>query len=98
MNPLLRTQLERIDAALDTLSAALEASKNEMGQLAKEKERLLQETWRHRKEAAALQRAGDDYDALMQENVAWRQAAASLQEGLYTLLTQTRALANELRQ
>ena len=94
MTPMVQKQLATIRGLLSELREVLEANQNEVQKQHAEKEDLLQDKWRERKELTTLRRVSDDYDELDEENKRLRSEKAKLGQHLNTILTHTRALQN----
>ena len=97
MNPLVLTQVKEINRQIEALRSALANHKAKLEQTADDRERLLKETWRERKEVATLQRMAQDYDALDAENKHLKETVSELQDRLRQVLTHLKALAAEFR-
>ena len=95
MNPLIKRQLDEIEGNLDALGAALARAKEDSQEGAKEREGLLKDQWRQRKELATVQRITDDYDALEAENARLKETLAQLRERLARVREFTKALQAE---
>jgi prefoldin subunit 5 len=66
-------------------------------QRSSEHEQLIQEQWRLRKELAALQRIGEQYDTLAETHDRLATRETDVREALQALLKDVKALAGELR-
>lgn len=97
MNPLVTRQLQVIAETIAKLSETLHAGQSHAAQLAEERDRLLQEQWRLRKQISAFQRAAQDYDALADDCNRRHETQVKVLERLEALLKKVKALSAELR-
>lgn len=97
MNPLLRAQLDRIDAAIRELADASDRRRRDLDSVAQERDRLQQEQWVLRRAVSAMQHASEDYDRVADECRLLREREAELRKRLETVLAAAKSLASELR-
>jgi hypothetical protein len=98
VNPLVRTQLKRIEKAVGALGEVLAEQGTEIDKLQQAREALQRQVWTRSKENAVLQEAAADYDILKQANARQEEKLAQVEERLRKVLAYTRALSEELRQ
>ena len=97
MNPHLKSYIDKIHGALDTLEKELLSVKKEIKSLEEEREETRRENWRYIKEINTLTSLRKDYEALQEENEAYRGRYSELEERLQRILSHTKALSNEFR-
>lgn len=97
MNEMLRAQLDRINAACRELADALDRQRTDMGRIAEQRDRLQQEQWALQRSLAALNRASEDYDRVVEQCEALRAREAQLRERIERVLAAAKALSTELR-
>lgn len=98
MKPLVATQLHRIEQELRELQAALQESTEEQQRHSAEREQLLQENWRLKKETSTHQHASQEYESLAVENQQLHSLHAELRARLLKVLAHTKALGAEFHE
>lgn len=98
MNPLVRTQLKRIENAVAALGEVLDEQGTEIEKLQQAREALQKQVWTRSKENVVLQEAAADYDDLKQANTRYAAKLVQVEERLRKVLAYTRALSEEIRQ
>lgn len=97
MNPHLKSYVDKIHGALDTLEKEVLSIQEQIHSLAEEKEEMRRENWRNIKEINTLASLRKDYEDLQDENETYREKHAELEERLQRIMTHTRALIHEFR-
>jgi len=97
VNPHLKSYLDKIHGALDTLEKEVLSIKGEIKSLEEEREETRRENWRYIKEINTLTSLRKDYEALQEENEAYRGKHSELEERLQRIMSYTKALSNEYR-
>ncbi len=98
MKPLVATQVSLIEQGLRDLQAALYEIKEEGHRRNAEREQLLQENWRLKKETSTHQHASQEYDGLLAENQKLQSLHAELRARLLKILAHTKALGMEFHE
>ncbi len=97
LEEVLHNPLERILGAISDLDAVLTSHEDTVSQRTAEREQLIQEQWRLSKELTALQRLGEEYDALADSHDLLAEKHTAVRAALQSLLTDVKTLAGELR-
>lgn len=92
MNPLLKSQFDKIQEQVLELRKVLENNETELKQQHGEKEDLLQEKWRDRKELTTLNRIATDFDSVEEENERYREERKEIRDDLSKIMNLTKAL------
>ena len=92
MNPILQKQFETLERQVQQLRDVLEKNAEELQKQHGEKEDLLQEKWRQRKELTTLNRIATDYDDVEGENEQYREERKEIREDLSKIMHLTKAL------
>lgn len=98
MNPLIKKQTDQIIELLHCLHDAFRERDEDLRKARDDKERLVQENWRQKKNLAVLQQLSADYDDLQHDYSALQSRQQQLRQRLRKLLTHIRALSAGLRQ
>ena len=92
MNPILQKQFENLEQQVQQLRDVLAKNSEELQKQHGEKEDLLQEKWRQRKELTTLNRIASDFDAVDGENEQYREERKEIREDLSKIMHLTKAL------
>ena len=92
MNPILQKQFENLEHQVQQLRDVLAKNSEELQKQHGEKEDLLQEKWRQRKELTTLNRIASDFDAVDGENEQNREERKEIREDLSKIMHLTKAL------
>jgi chromosome segregation ATPase len=92
MNPILQKQFENLEHQVQQLRDVLAKNSEELQKQHGEKEDLLQEKWRQRKELTTLNRIASDFDAVDGENEQYREERKEIREDLSKIMHLTKAL------
>ena len=97
MNPMIRSQLTRIEASLDELHQLLTETREHHTEQVQAREKLLKAYWSRGKEISVLNQTVADFEALQEENARLKEMKEAFREHLGRVLTYTKALTNEFR-
>lgn len=92
MKPILQRKIEQILSTIETLRDVLEDNRTELREQHAQKEAMLEERWRQRKEVTTLQRIARDYDELETENATLQRERQELRDHLSNIVKCTKAL------
>ncbi|MFP4192316.1 MAG: hypothetical protein ACLFU6_09635 [Candidatus Hydrogenedentota bacterium] len=96
MNPLLRSQIERLNTAVSGLEATTERLAESAQRHAHEKQTLKQQLWRAEREKNTYRRAQEDYDALQAAYQRTTERRQEAKRDLERVLERTKTLASYL--
>lgn len=97
MNPMLQTQLRRLEANVAALEKAAAEWESSNAKVLDEKEELRREIWTLQTDLSALRQHDLNYDAIAGQNAKLQEERKQLKAHAQRILTLTRALQNEYR-
>lgn len=95
MKPRIQEKLDAMEEVIVSIQDAVRAVNDSLEHLQQEQETIRKEHWRQRKEIATLQRTGQEFTVLEQENAHLTEIQDQLHEKLKGLLGAVKALRNE---
>lgn len=98
MNPLLKKHLDDLEARLADLENLLTSARARADEASRQRQALLEDQLRQRKQISTLQHKEQQYDTLLAENQNLAERHAQLRQHARQVLSITRALGTELRQ
>ncbi|HPO84233.1 MAG TPA: hypothetical protein PLN86_00145 [Candidatus Hydrogenedentes bacterium] len=98
MNPLIKRQIDLLLDTIAEISACLDNAKSHISQLTKERDKLIQEQWRLKKQVSTFQRVSEEYDKVCSDVETKEHLIDSLKQGLNDLLEKVKRLRGGIKE
>ena len=92
MNPLVRSNLDRLAESVGQMAKLIESAHAELAEHAAEKERVARETWNRDRKAAILEENVEQLDSVMEENRSLKAKHVAAMDHAAKLLAHVREL------